>query len=81
MSGDDYYSLLGVERSASGAELRKAYLKLALRLHPDKGGDAAQFQAVQNAYSVLKEPEQRARRYLPGASLGGPLFSGLASGA
>ena len=60
---DDFYELLGVSKEADEAELTKAYRKLALKLHPDKcqleGGETA-FKKVSNAFSVLKDPEQRA---------------------
>ena len=57
-----YYSLLGVAPSASQAELKAAYRKLALQLHPDVSSapDAAQrFAAVAAAFDVLSDPESR----------------------
>ena len=64
----DYYEVLGVERGASAEELKKAYRALALREHPDKGGDAEKFKAISEAYAVLSDPEQRAQYDRPAPS-------------
>src|SRR4029078_13463532 len=58
----DYSELLGVARSASDAEIKKAFRKLARELHPDVNGDAdaqERFRAVAEAYEVLSEAERR----------------------
>jgi molecular chaperone DnaJ len=59
----DYYEVLGVERSASDEELKKAYRKLALKYHPDKNpGDKAaeeRFKEIGEAYQVLCDAERR----------------------
>lgn len=60
MSGTDLYGLLGVARDASPAEIRKAYFNKARDAHPDKGGDKEEFQRLQEAHSVLSDPDQRA---------------------
>ena len=59
----DYYDILGVDFEASEGEIRRAYLKLALRSHPDKHGDTAEakakFQEIGEAYHVLSDAERR----------------------
>jgi len=56
----DYFNILGVQPNASEDEIRTAYKKLAMKHHPDRGGDQAQFQAVQEAYATLTDPGKRA---------------------
>jgi molecular chaperone DnaJ len=58
--GKDYYKILGVEKSASQDEVKKAFRKLAHKYHPDKeNGDEAKFKEVNEAYQVLGKPEKR----------------------
>jgi DnaJ-class molecular chaperone len=57
----DFYQILGVQRDASQAEIKKAYRKLASTHHPDKGGDTKVFQEIQSAYETLSDPEKRAK--------------------
>jgi molecular chaperone DnaJ len=58
---DDLYAVLGVERAATGAEIRRAYRKLALQYHPDRAGPAsgAVFARIAEAYRMLSDPTAR----------------------
>jgi len=55
-----FYKLLGVEKDASDDAIKKAYKKLAMKHHPDRGGDDATFKDISKAYEVLSTPEKRA---------------------
>jgi len=60
MAGKDYYSLLGVSKTASPDEVKKAFRKLAHQHHPDKhGGSDAKFKEINEAYQVLSDPQKR----------------------
>ena len=59
---EDLYEVLGVSKSANDDEIRKAYRKLCLTHHPDKGGEAEQFQSIQKAYETLSDEKKRARK-------------------
>jgi curved DNA-binding protein len=54
-----HYNTLGVGENASPDEIKKAYRKMASQHHPDKGGDTAKFQEIEQAYRVLSDPAQR----------------------
>lgn len=56
----DHYATLGVARSATQEEIKRAFRKLASQHHPDKGGDTQRFQEIQAAYDVLGDDAKRA---------------------
>jgi len=55
----DHYQTLGVAKTATTDEIKKAYRKLASKHHPDKGGDTAKFQEIQTAYDTLSDEAKR----------------------
>lgn len=81
----DYYEILGVSREADASELKRAYRKLALELHPDRNpGNAeaeARFKEASEAYQVLCDPEKRALydRYGHEALRGGGMGGGFSN--
>lgn len=87
---NDYYQVLGVDRDASDSEIKKAYRKLVMVHHPDKGGDAEKFKEIGHAYEVLTDPQRRANYDQFGSDeprMGGPdeedisnIFSQMFSG-
>jgi DnaJ-class molecular chaperone len=68
----DYYAALGVPRTATPDEIKKAFRRLASQHHPDKGGDTQKFQAIQEAYATLGDEQKRAEYDNPR-----PQFSGF----
>ena len=87
MKNTDYYKVLGVSKSATQAEIKKAYKRLAKQYHPDRNqGDKAaenRFKEISEAYQSLSDPEKR-KRYdmFGGAGLqGDPGFRGRAQNA
>jgi molecular chaperone DnaJ len=77
MAIGDYYEILGVERAASDADIKRAYRRLAQRWHPDVNQEpeaAVRFKEINEAYQVLSDPERRQRYDLFGTvgAEGGP---------
>lgn len=55
----DYYSTLGINRNASQEEIKKAYRKMAMQHHPDRGGDEKKFKQISEAYEILSDPQKK----------------------
>lgn len=59
MAQKSYYEVLGVSKQASADEIKKAFKKLAVKHHPDAGGDEEVFKEISEAYEVLSDPKKR----------------------
>jgi curved DNA-binding protein len=69
----NYYQTLGVDRTATPDEIKRAYRKLASQHHPDReGGDKHKFQEIEQAYRTLSDPQQRAQHDNPRSPFGNP---------
>ena len=55
----NFYMILGVEKTASTSDIKKAYRTLALIHHPDKGGDPEKFKQINRAYELLRDRQER----------------------
>ena len=81
-STPDYYKTLGVPRTATADEIKKAFRKLAVKYHPDAGGDEQKFKEISEAYETLGDEKKR-REYdqmlmfggMPGGGAGGYSYS------
>jgi molecular chaperone DnaJ len=88
MAKRDYYEVLGVGKTASADEIKKAFRKAAIEHHPDRGGDEEKFKEVNEAYEVLRDDKKRQRYDQFGhagvgssaASDGGNPFAGFGQG-
>ena len=67
----DYYQTLGVPNGASPDEIKKAYRSLAMKHHPDRGGNADEFKKIQEAYDTLGDEQKKAEYDNPYPSNGG----------
>jgi len=57
----DYYEVLGISRSASQDDIKRAFRQLAMKHHPDRGGDAEKFKEINEAYQILSDENKRAQ--------------------
>jgi DnaJ-class molecular chaperone len=75
----DYYKILGIDKNASPEEIKKAYRKLALENHPDRGGgDGAEskFKEINEAYQILSDPQKKSQYDQFGSTFEGGQNSG-----
>jgi molecular chaperone DnaJ len=77
----DYYNILGINKTATEDEIKKAYRKLAHQYHPDKtGGDDKKFKEINEAYQILSDRTKRAQYDRFGTADGGAGFGGFNGG-
>lgn len=85
MATEDYYKILGVSKTATDEDIKKAYRKLAQEHHPDRPtGNEKKFKEINEAYQVLSNKDKRAQYDRFGKTFsgnGGPGFSGFGNGA
>lgn len=58
-SKDNLYEILGISKDSSATDIKKAYRKLAVKHHPDKGGDEEKFKKISHAYGILSDNDKR----------------------
>jgi len=76
---DDLYARLNVPRDADAETIKKAYRKMAVSVHPDKGGDEEEFKKIQEAYAILSDDQKR-QMYDQTGSIDGEGFDGGGGG-
>jgi molecular chaperone DnaJ len=81
MAEKDYYDILGVPRTATAEEIKKAFRKAARKHHPDAGGNEERFKEINEAYEVLSDPEKRKQYDQYGRYFGANVPPGGAGGA
>ena len=59
MSKTKFYDLLGISAHATPSQIKKGYRRMAMKEHPDKGGDAEKFKEIAKAYETLSDPEKK----------------------
>jgi len=76
IAADDYYQLLGLQRDASQADIKRAFRRISMKEHPDKGGDPEKYAKISHAYDVLSDSEKR-RNYDQFGDENGPKGGGF----
>lgn len=56
---ENLYDILGISKNATQSDIKKAYRKLAIKHHPDKGGDEEMFKKISEAYTILSDPDKK----------------------
>ena len=59
INNHEYYDILNIEKNTSDSDIKKAYRKLAIKHHPDKGGDPEKFKEITEAFEVLSDENKR----------------------
>jgi DnaJ-class molecular chaperone len=73
----DYYSALGIPKTATQPEIKQAYRKMAAKHHPDRGGSTTEFQKIEEAYRTLSDEDSRRQYDNPSPQFGESQFGGF----